>query len=369
MALVLCLLAAIYVAVLTGVRRITLIGHGYESLSRQSRTFALLTGQPAASKSTDDSCLARVLDMPAQNLPTAYPLAVLLMLFIALLSLWNTSTLDGRYFSWFVRFGTFTALGLGLLQLAQGLATWNAARSHLKRLARLRVEPYFVDVAPDVTWDISLAPPRLTDLMPVARLADCVMREFRTLSLADPAYLAGGPERRRNVEDFSALQSAAERRLGFRVTDMTTLKPLFGKPAHVEVLELEMKTRQHAALIQSTAWIRLWRLSDAIVGLLEHSYWLRASPARGAAEAEFAEAGSDGKGQKRRRDASAAAADSGIGAPRNHPVWGTLQTFQAPRHATDGWPAAGASLHSSSRSSCATSWRARSPVCSPPCCA
>ena len=117
--------------------------------------------------------------MPAQNMPLLYPAAVLLFLVVAAISTKPIITVDGKTFSWFVLVGTLTTLGLGLFQLAQGLALWNTARSHLQRLAHTPIEKHLQEVAPHVPWDISLAPPRLTELMPVAQMADSVLRDFR----------------------------------------------------------------------------------------------------------------------------------------------------------------------------------------------
>ena len=154
------LIAALYTVVFMGIRRLSLVGRGYKQLSERSRTFALLTGAAPAAKGTPakESSLAAMLDMPAQNLPAIYPLVVLLALTIAWIGAWNVSTIEGRMFSWFVRIGSLTALGLGLLLLAQGLATWTAARSHLKRLEQSPLEPHFKEIASHVPWEISLAP-------------------------------------------------------------------------------------------------------------------------------------------------------------------------------------------------------------------
>ena len=71
--------------------------------------------------------------MTACRRPTVYPAMLLLGLFVAVATSWNVTTIDGRKFAWFVSLGTWTILGLGLLQLLQGLALWNTARSQLKR--------------------------------------------------------------------------------------------------------------------------------------------------------------------------------------------------------------------------------------------
>jgi hypothetical protein len=75
--------------------------------------------------------------------------------------------------------------------------------------------------------------------------------------------------------DFLPFRAMSERRVGLRPGDLAEWDSLFGPPSHVETLRVEMSIRQHAALIQSTSWLRLWRLSDAIVSLLEATLWQR----------------------------------------------------------------------------------------------
>ena len=215
--------------------------------------------------------------MPAQNLPAAYPLAILIALALACLVVWRVSTIDGPAVSWFVRVGSLTALGLALLLLAQALATWNAARPPLKRLARSPLEPHFKEIAVHVPWDISLAPPRLSELMPVARMSDSVMREFRTFALA-ALDTPDARRLRRNLGDFSLFRPDTETRIGVRDEDMVELDPLFASPRHVKNLDAEKQSRKQAALIQSSSFFELWSLADAIVSLLSKTSWQRTKP-------------------------------------------------------------------------------------------
>src|SRR5262249_54177931 len=160
-ALTVCLAAAFYTAMLTGVRRLSLVGFGYGYLSSGSSAFALFTTErhPTVGEPTPGS-LAAMLDMPAQNMPFIYPAVVLLGMVAAVLATLNITTIDGKTFSWFVAVGTWTTLGLGLLQLVQGLAVWHTARPHLTRLAHTPIEQHLHEIAQHVPWDISLAPPR-----------------------------------------------------------------------------------------------------------------------------------------------------------------------------------------------------------------
>jgi hypothetical protein len=273
-ALTVFLAASLYSAVFTGVRRLSLVGFGYTRLGSGSSAFGLFTAErePPDGEPRQGS-LAGMLDMPAQNMPSMYPAALILILLVAAISTRRVTTIEGPAFSWFVTVGTWTTLGLGLLQLAQGLAMWNTARSHLKRLAQTPIEKHLHEIAPQVPWEISLAPPRLTELMPVARMADRVMSDFRTLAFAgrDAAACSGV---RRNLGDIRGL-AGEEIRFGVRQGDFVSLDPLFAVPAHVSALETEMAIRQHAAIIQSEAWLGLWKLADSLVTMLQRTAWRR----------------------------------------------------------------------------------------------
>jgi hypothetical protein len=276
-AMTLFLATAFYTAVFTGVRRLSLVGIGYEQLERGSTAFALLTtgGAPSDGQPKQGS-LAGMLDMPAQNTPSPYLVAVLLSLLVAGISTSGVTTIEGWTFSWFVKVGTWTTLGLGLLQLAQGLALWHTARSHLKRLAQTPIEKHLQEIAPAVPWDISLVPPRLTELTPVAQMADGVIRDFRRLALPG-RYGAAGSRLSRDLGSIRGVDSEEETRIGVRPGDLALLGPLFDDPSHVCALEKEMMVREHAAIIQSDSWFALWRLSDSLVTMLRRTVWRRSA--------------------------------------------------------------------------------------------
>jgi hypothetical protein len=290
-ALTVFLAASFYTAVFTSVRRLSLVGFGYGRLGGESPAFGLFTAErePPVGEPRQGS-LAGILDMPAQNMPSIYPAALLLILLVAAISAKSVTTIEGRTFSWFVIVGTWTTLGLGLLQLAQGLALWNTARSHLKRLAQTPIEKHLQEIAPQVPWDISLVPPRLTELMPVAHMADSVMRDFRSLAFSG-RYGAVVSEVPRNLPSVRGL-AGKEEALGVRPGDLVSLDPLFAEPSHVRDLEIEMRVREHAAIIQSETWLGLWKLSDSLVTMLQRTAWLRGAstaPARAVPrEAEVA---------------------------------------------------------------------------------
>jgi hypothetical protein len=114
--------------------------------------------------------------------------------------------------------------------------------------------------------------PSMTELMPVARMADDVLRDFRSLAFSRSDGWLG-----RNIHDLRGPAADEESRLGVRPGDLESLEPLFAKPSHVSNLEREMQVQEHAAIIQSEAWFRLWRLSDSLVTLLQRTRWLRST--------------------------------------------------------------------------------------------
>jgi len=270
-AMTLCLASAFYAAVFTGVRRFSLVGHGYARLGGGSATFGLFTaeGAPSVGRPKRGS-LAGMLDIPVRHTPAIYPAALVVILVMAALSTRRVVTIDGNIFSWFAMAGTWTTLGLGLMQVGQGLALWQTARSHLKRLAHTPIEKRLQEIAAQVPWEISLTPPRLTELVPVARMADAVMRDFRSI-----AFGVAGANVLRDLGEIRTLRPEEEQRLGVRPLDFAGLQPLFASPSHVSALQEEMADRQHAAIIQSESWFKLWKLSDTLVTLLQRTIWLR----------------------------------------------------------------------------------------------
>jgi len=154
---------------------------------------------------------------------------------------------------------------------------WNTARSHLKRLAHTPIEKHLPQIAPQVPWDISLAPPRLTELMPVAHLADSVLRNFRSLAFAGRRGAEDPEKMYRNLGDILSLEREEETRLGVRPTDLISLNPLLAIPSYVTALDKEMAGREHAAIIQSKTWFDLWRLSDSLVTMLQRTAWRRST--------------------------------------------------------------------------------------------
>ena len=106
---------------------------------------------------------------------------ILLVVLIVAFTVRTVSTIDGMAFTLFLSAASAAVLMLGLANLAQGLLVWNTARAHLQWLALSPLESTFKAIAKHVTWDLSLAPPRLIELMPVARRADGIITELRAM--------------------------------------------------------------------------------------------------------------------------------------------------------------------------------------------
>jgi hypothetical protein len=171
----------------------------------------------------------------------------------------------------------------GMMNVAQGLLIWSTARAHLKWLALSPIEGAFKSIAHEVPWNLSLAPPRLMELMPVARRADAIVGQLRSLAgrteRAGHAHDAGGSHPRRATDDERRL---VEAKLAIRQGDLESVGKRADTTSKVRILEREIRQQQHAAFIQSSTWLHLWRVSDAIVEMLRTNAWRRTAPVRHA---------------------------------------------------------------------------------------
>jgi hypothetical protein len=175
----------------------------------------------------------------------------------------------------------------GLTNLAQGLLIWSTARAHLKWLALSPIQGAFKSIAHLVPWDLSLAPPRLMELMPLARRADAVIGELRAVAgrtersghvrASDDAY------RRRATDEERHL---VEAKLAMRRGDLGFLGSGGDAASNVKLLEREIRHQQHAAFMLSSSWWHLWRVLDSIVEMLNTNAWRRTAPERHVAAAQ-----------------------------------------------------------------------------------
>jgi hypothetical protein len=289
--LVLCVFAAVYTLCFAALRRISLLGGGYTALAAESETFRLLAGAPirasARSQGTQaaavDLPLVRMLDMPAQNLPWPYPVAMIGLLLITLAALPRPHTVEGQAFSAFLICGSALIVCSAFLQLAQAVEIWRRLRPGLTALAHSRLEPALSSVAAVVRWNLSLVSPHLSDLEPLASLAD---RLYGRL-----VALAGRTRRDRRWNDHETSSGDtvryAELLEGFlrgsnleglvRPDDLSPISPVT-RPKQLAGLREEMAQRQYAPLLQSRTWFRLWDTSDRLVGILDKLHWHRYEP-------------------------------------------------------------------------------------------
>ena len=173
---------------------------------------------------------------------------------------------------------------LGSMDPGQGLLIWNTARAHLKWLALSPIEGAFKSIADLVPWDLSLTPPRLMEIMPVARRADGIVAELRALAglteRSRHARAGESPDGRRLTDQE---RRSAEAKLAIREGDLDSVGHLPSTVSKVKILEREIRQRQHAPFMHSSSWLYLWKVSDAIVTLLQRpawSGWLRRVAAR-----------------------------------------------------------------------------------------
>lgn len=289
----LCLLAGLYTAMFAAMRRLSLVGNGYTRLEDGSTAFNLLNGVTDAGEAprtpTHRARLGDILDMPSQNLPLTYVIGILLGIVIAGFIVGKVSTIDGRAFEWFLSFASVTVLMLGLMNLAQGLAIWNTARAHLKWLALSPMEGAFKSVASLVPWDVSVGPPRVMELMPVAQRADGIIGKLRLM--AGRTEQSSNPPESEGPSDGPLTEferRLVEMKLGIRRGDLDAQGKRGDVTSNVRLLEREMGQQQHAALVQSPTWMHLWKVSDAVVEILRASAWRRIAPERHRAVAPAA---------------------------------------------------------------------------------
>jgi hypothetical protein len=286
----LCLFAAIYAGIFSGLRRLSLMGNGFTALADGSPTFRLLVGaaqeRPGSalrtgSRSTDEQSrdlhhFVSMLDMPVQHFPKALMAAIVIAVAAAAWSVGQITTVDGRAFSWFVTLGSLSVLATALVSLAQAAEIWNALRSKLVRLSRTRLEPVFESIGRVVSWNLSMVPPHLTDLMPLAQGVDRMRTELIAMTNVrlprDPVPTLGN---RRAPMELGVYADRCASAMGLRVQDISALSTVLDGQSQMDRLREEIVLQRHAPLLQSRAWWSLWRVSDKLVTLLEEVPWQR----------------------------------------------------------------------------------------------
>jgi hypothetical protein len=297
--IIVCLFAAIYAVIFAGLRRISLLGSGYTALAAESRTFRLLAGAPiesekartggfqAARSMASHLPLVRLLDMPAHNLPWPYPVTMVGLLLIILPALSHPHTVEGRAFSAFLMLASAFILCSVFLLLAQAIEIWRRMRPGLTTLAHSRLEPALTSVAGVVRWNLSLVSPHLSDLEPLATLADRLYGRLVSLAAAAPRDRRWDDIRTSNDDaaDETASYAALLKRFLhgsnldglIRPDDLSAVAGVT-RPTQLASLRREMAQLEYAPLLQSHTWFRLWDTSDQLVGILETLHWHRYEP-------------------------------------------------------------------------------------------
>jgi hypothetical protein len=281
----LCLMTALYASAFSGLRRLSMVGNGFSGLAADSSIFRLLVGIRGRPKVQigaggdqrvrDLTHFVGMLDMPAHHLPAVLVTAIVAVIGVAWWSAGIATTFDGQPISWFVTVGSLSVLGTSCLLLFQAAETWNALRTKLVRLGRTRLEPVFSQIGQTVSWNLSLVPPRLSDLMPIADRVDALRRRlFVLLQPKNRESTDSGDERR--VADLQPdLPDGCEERLTLRSGDLSALSKSFRPRPYTDELSDEIAVQKCAPLLQSPTWMALWRVSDTLVDLLATTQWRR----------------------------------------------------------------------------------------------
>ena len=285
------LFGALFIGMISGVRRLSMIGRGYTALADHSPAFRLFTGAPRESPGSsfgvgptcDDDRgselrhFAALLDMPVQNLPKPYLIGVctLIVAVVWILRGW-LATIDGPAFSQFVTLATLSILVATALLAGQAASTWNSLKPKLARLAHARIAQTFSRVGHVVRWDLSITPPHLSELMVLDARADTLRDGMvaignRRLSLKVKHNFPN----RRSSQSVDVLTAWCASSLAVRPEDLAGLTQALSEHDTLGQLRDEILIHRTAPLLQSDAWFGLWHISDSLVTLLEQTHWQR----------------------------------------------------------------------------------------------
>jgi hypothetical protein len=285
------LFGALFVGMVAGVRRLSMVGRGYTALADHSPAFRLFTGAPrefpGSSFGTGATCddergtelryFAALLDMPVQNLPKPYLVGVctLIVAVVWILRGW-LATIDGPAFSQFVTLATLSILVATALLAAQAASTWSSLKPKLARLAHARIAQTFGRIGHVVRWDLSITPPHLSELMALAARAETLRDGMiaignRRLSLKVKHSFPN----RRTSQSVDVLTAWCASSLAVRPQDLAGLTHALSEHNTVGQLRDEIVVHRTAPLLQSEAWFGLWDVSDNLVTLLEQTHWQR----------------------------------------------------------------------------------------------
>jgi hypothetical protein len=286
----LCLLGGVLTALLATLGRLSLVGVGYSALADRSPAFRLLAGAPQTrpgsvlstrhtfrnKRNLDLRYFAALLDLPMQNLGRSYLIGISTLILASAWSVGWVTTVDGVWFSRFITLSSWAVLTAALLLAAQAVATWNALETKLARLGRTPIDRAFTLVGRFVRWDLSIRPPRLSDLLPLASRAERL--RFRLLAIANLHARDGLTQRfvnRRAPRHVELLNDGNAAAAELRPDDLTELTTVLNGHSPVDRLRDEIVRYKTAPLLQSRSWLELWGISDHLVHLLERVHWQR----------------------------------------------------------------------------------------------
>lgn len=301
---ILLLFGAFYVAAVSGVRRLSYLGYGYAVLGEQSAAFRLFAGAahecPGSSfsmtllpeqaidkdtreqnqrhndQSRDLRYFAGFLDMPLLYLHWSWGAAIFGLIAVGAWNAGRITTVDGAIFSTFLMIASYSSLIFSLLMIVQAAQTWRILSPKLNRLAHSPLDGVFRDVGKMVDWNLTLVPPRSSELQPLVHLVDLLRRRLMELVQREHTRKRELQGNRRKSCDVQVMRTWGESTLAVRGQDLRAVARAMPNIEELEkTLTAEIATEKFVPLLRSAVWRHTWSLSNAMVGLLERSYWRR----------------------------------------------------------------------------------------------
>jgi hypothetical protein len=285
----LCLFAALYVPMIWSLRRLSLLGRGYTSMTG-SYAFRLFAGPAESAESVAPAQATRadrepdevqrfvaMLDMPMQNLPWPYLVVIAVVLIAGAGCLWHKGmALDGRAFSWFMFCGTGAALALGLMLVAQSAETWRLLHRKLGRLAHgpLAAALGRVGTLP-LRWSLWLTPPSTCELLPATGLVDNLRGQTWRLARRSANMAGVRLTDQRQLPPDAAVSRLCEKTLAMRQGELHTAIECLAAYRGVRELDDISGRPKATTLLQSDDWFALCALADALARCLQGASWLR----------------------------------------------------------------------------------------------
>jgi hypothetical protein len=124
-----------------------------------------------------------------------------------------------------------------------------------------------------IRWDLSLAPARSSELLPLLALTTRLRRQLMALARCH----CGKTVDRRTRQEVQLLTAWCESRLAVRSDDemRALISSLEQTETLPEALTDELSTERFVPLLRSRVWLGIWGLSDRLVSVLERGHWCR----------------------------------------------------------------------------------------------